>query len=444
MAAGRRTGGRGRAPQAGRSRVVTPVQKPSRWSALVPLAGLLVGASAPAARAGDPPPCSATASFEIDRATVGQQVLYRVRIASREDVTAVEWIEPPSFPGFRAEWLPGRPSTEPTVQGGVRYRAREERRALFPERPGALRVEAAGLRCRVATDAGERTFTASVPAAALRAVAPPAEERPPDFAGLIGRIALQTIVTPREVLLGQSVRVAVMLRGSGNLWDAPDPLAAIDDADVFPRRPQLTLETGTRLSVKRHFSYDVVPLRVGTLVIPAIRVPYFDPRAGHFATAVTDPVHVTVEPRAAGDETAAEEPDRGRAEPVRPLPAAEAASGKRWWGAIGVALLAAGAGASMAARRHARARQSRATLEGMLAAAEGDEAAALAGALRRALARRLPDAPSLTAEEIAALPSLPAAALEAARLLAEAERARFDPTASPPSREAVARAMAKL
>ena len=80
----------------------------------------------------------------------------------------------------------------------------------------------------------------------------------------------------------------------------------------------------------------------------------------------------------------------------------------------------------------------------MLAAAEGDEAAALARALRGALARRLPDAPSLTAEEIAALPALPARAEEAARLLAEAERARFDPTASAPSREAVARAMAKL
>ena len=50
----------------------------------------------------------------------------------------------------------------------------------------------------------------------------------------------------------------------------------------------------------------------------------------------------------------------------------------------------------------------------------------------------------LTAEEISALPALPAVVAEATRLLAEAERARFDPTASAPSREAVARAVAKL
>ena len=89
---------------------MTPVHGPSRWSIL---AGLLVGALASAARAGDPPPCAVTASFDAERATVGQQVLYRVRILSRPDVIAVDWAEPPSFPGFRAEWLPGRPSPSP-------------------------------------------------------------------------------------------------------------------------------------------------------------------------------------------------------------------------------------------------------------------------------------------------------------------------------------------
>jgi hypothetical protein len=429
--------------------VVNPVHGPSRWSVL---AYLLVGALAPAARAGDPPPCAATASFDTDRATVGQQVLYRVRILSREDVIAVDWAEPPGFPDFRAEWLPGRPSPEPTLQGGVRYRAREERRALFAERPGELLVKPAGLRCRIATDAGERIFAAPVPAAALRAVAPPAKTRPPDFAGLIGPIAVQAIVTPRELLLGESVRVAVMLRGSGNLWDAPDPLAGIEGAEVFPRRPELSLETGATLSIKRHFSYDVVPLREGALVIPAVRVSYFDPKAGRFATAATEAVRVAVGPRAraAGGETAeARSSPAAAAEGAPPSgspPADTAADGarrKRWSWTIAVTALAA-AGGLLAARRRSRAQRARAELAQALAAAEGDEGAASARALRIALARRLPGASSLTAEEITALSSLPAAVAEAARLLAEVERARFDPTASAPSRESVARAIAKL
>jgi hypothetical protein len=416
------------------------------------IAALLVGALGPAARADDPPPCAATASFDTDRATVGQQVLYLVRILFREDVIAVDWAEPPSFPGFRAEWLPGSPSPEPILRDGVRYRAREERRALFPERPGELRVKPAGLRCRIATDEGERIFAAPVPAAALRAVAPPAKTRPPDFAGLIGPIAVQTIVTPRELLLGESVRVAVMLRGSGNLWDAPDPLAGIEDAEVFPRRPEISLESGATLSIKRHFSYDVVPLREGALVIPAVRVSYFEPQAGHFATAATEAVSVAVGPRAsaAGGETAKAKPSPGAAAegapPARSPPADAAEDGvrrKRWSWAIGVAALAA-AGGLLAARRRTRARRARAALDRALAAAEDGETAALARALRSALARSVPGASSLTAEEITALSALPATVAEAARLLAEVERARFDPTASAPSREAIARAIAKL
>jgi hypothetical protein len=376
---------------------------------------------------------------------VGQQVLYRVRILSRADVTQVDWSEPPRFPGFRAEWLPERPVRQAVVHDGVRYNAREESRALFPERPGELRAAPAGLSCRLTTDAGERTFLAPVPALTLHAVEPPASGRPPDFSGLVGPIELQTIVTPRELSLGTTVRVAVMLRGPGNLWEAQEPIAAVAGAEIFRRRPELTRETGPRLSLKRHFIYDVVPLRAGALAIPAVRVPYFDPATGRYAVAASEPVRVAVGARAQLG---------GAAEPAAPSaegagePRADVANGAsrawRWWPAA-VAVLA-GAVAVLALRRRARAIRVAAEFDGVLAAAQngGDEAAALAKALRNALARRLPEVPALTADEIAALDSLPPAVAEAADLLVAAERARFDPAASAPSREAVARAVARL
>jgi hypothetical protein len=430
--------------------VVTPQRARARWMALAFLAGLLVGAPAPGA--GVPPPCAAEASFEVDRATVGQQVVYRVLILSREDATAVDWIEPPRFPGFRAEWLPGRPSPEPVLRDGVRYRAREERRALFPERPGELRAKPAGLRCRVATDAGERGFLSPVPAVALRAVAPPEEGRPAGFAGLIGPIALQTIVTPRQVNLGKSVRAAVMLRGNGNLWDATDPLAGVDDAEIFRRRPELTLETGARLAIKRHFAYDIVPLREGVLEIPAIRVAYFDPATGQFAVVSTEAVHVAVAPRESAAARGEEGPRRFGGVPDTPptqyAPSTAATNGaralRRWWPAA--AVLVAGAAGLLALRRRSRASRARAEFDAALAAArDGDgEAAALARALRAAITRRVSAAPSLTAEELAALPALPTPVAEATRLLAEVERARFDPSAPLPSRDAVWGAVAML
>jgi hypothetical protein len=369
--------------------------------------------------------------------------VYRVRILSRAEVTQVDWSEPPSFPGFRVEWLPGRPAREAFVRDGAQYSARVEARALFPERPGELRVAPASLRCRFATDSGERSFLAPVPELTLHALEPPADGRPEDFADLIGPIALQTIVTPRELRLGETLRVAVMLRGPGNLWRAPEPLGDVAGAEVFRRRPELTFETGPHLALKRHFVYDVVPLQVGELAIPALRVAYFDPANGRYAVAASEPVRVTVGARApqGGPAEQPAQSDAGSTEP--PADVTDVAdSPRRWWPAA-VALLGAAAGL-LARYLSSRAIRATAGLDGALAGEAEDEAAALARTLRNALARWLPNGSALTAEEIAALDSLPPAAAEAARLLVAAERARFDPAASAPSREAVARAVARL
>jgi hypothetical protein len=412
------------------------------------LAALLVGLLARAAGAGEAAPCAATASFDSDRVTLGQQVVYRVRILSRDGVSAVDWVEPPRFPGFRAEWLPGRLAGESILRDGARYRVREEAHALFPERAGDLRAEAARLRCRFAGDAGEQTFLADVPAVALRAAEAPATGRPPDFADLVGPVSVQTIVTPRRVSLGQSVRVAIMLRGNGNVWAAADPFGGVEGAEIFRRRPELTLETGARLTAKRHFAYDVVPLREGAVVIPAVRVAYFDPATGDFAAAGTEAVRVEVGPRAAA---VAEEPsagggaDAGRFAPPEGEVAAtgDTRSPWRWWPAA--AVVVAGAAGLFALRRRSRAIRTQAELDAVLGAAEDadGEAAALAHALRAALARRVRAVSSLTAEEIAALPSLPPPAAEAARLLVAVERARFDPNTALPSRDAVRRAVSR-
>jgi len=423
--------------------VVTPRRVAAKRWARVTLCGV-IGLAAPAGGS-ESPPCLAEAAFERERATVGQQIRYQLLILSRADVTQVAWSEPPSFPGFRAEWLPGRPAAEAVVRDGVRYSARSESRALFPEHAGELRAAPPDLRCRLSSDAGERTFLAPVPALTLRAVAPPADGRPNDFSGLIGPITLQTIVTPRELSLGDTVRVAVMLRGPGNLWEAPEPLGAVADAEIFRRRPELTLETGPQLVLKRHFAYDVVPLRVGVLAIPGARVAYFDPATGSYAVAASEPVEVAVGARVETDP--ASEPatvERGDiGEPDSDL-VDDTGRTWPWWPTVAVLLVAAVAVLTL--RWRLRAIRAAAEFESGLApvGAGEDEAAALARALRNALARHLPNTPALTAEEIAARDELPPAVAEAARLLAAAERARFDPTASAPSREAVARAIARL
>jgi hypothetical protein len=236
-------------------------------------------------------PCRAEASVEPTRAVVGQQVLYQLHILTHHRVVAVEWVSPPSFPGFRAEPLPGRPQA-----GG----GREEQRALFPERAGVLLIRVGGVRCRLREG---REVVAPVPDVALHVDPLPARGRPPGFSGLVGPLLLAGRVTPRQVALGGSVRVELELRGSGNLWDAPDPLADVSlpgGAELFRERPALALEPGPELFVRREFHYDVVPRRPGVLSLPPVRVDYFDPGTRRYAVALVEGVDVAVTPRPPG------------------------------------------------------------------------------------------------------------------------------------------------
>jgi hypothetical protein len=405
--------------------------------------GLVLAALAglPSAASAQTPPCSADPDLEPVRAVVGQQVLYRVEIRSREDVDLVEWRRQPAFAEIRTERIPGGPQPEVVAADGTRLRVRVEQRALFGERAGRFVLRSAGLRCRLR---GGARFEAPVAASVLELVEPPAEERPPGYTGLVGPLSLQRTVSPERVVLGESVRIAVVLLGEGNLWDAPPPFAAsaFADADLFARRPELRLERGSRLFVRRRFVYDVVPRHAGAFEVPGIEIPYFDPLRGRYAAATAAPTRVDVAPRAA-DATSA--PGAAPRPPGR-APESGATRAPLPWALVVVGVLAAGA--CLAVLRRRRDLGTAAILaEARAAHAAGDpeaEATALARALRASLSRHVADSAVAAPEELAARRGLPAPVAAAAHILAGVERARFDPESPPPDAVAVERAIAEL
>ncbi len=405
---------------------------------------LVLGASSAAASgSSDAPPCSASVELVPANPFVDQQVLHRVVILTRDEVRSVEWLAPPDFPGFRAERLPGRPQAGRALRWGASYRVREEHHALFPERSGERVIPASGLRCT--TPGGVHQIPLS--AAALRVRPLPEAGRPPGFSGLVGLIAVSRRVAPRSLALGGSFTLSVTLQGHGNLWDATDPLAnteALDDAQIFPRRPALELDRGLRLGVRRRFAYDVVPRREGTLALPALQIPYFDPEAGRYGVASAPPVEIEVTPRAATP-AGADGATRSQARPAATEPARGAS---HWIWSVPAAALLAGAALWLGLRRRAGRHVRDASLaEAAAARARGDvdaEASALARALRVALEPHAPGAGGLAPEELSAGRALAPAAQRAAQLLAAAERARFDPGAPPPDAAAIERAIADL
>ncbi len=412
-----------------------------RLLGLVAIGVMGIGASAqiaPGGAEGDPP-CRADAELNPSRAVVGQQVLWRVRISTGLSVQEISWVAPPRFPNVRSERLPGRADSVVGDRAGGTVRIREEHRALFPERPGDLEILSAGLRCTLSS--GD-VFHTDVPAAVLRVTSPPDAGRPADFSGVIGPLIVKTHVEPSRITLGESVRLIVSLRGGGNLWDVQDPFAGFESpaAEWFATRPVLKLLPGTRLGVQRLFEYDLVPHRAGTLNIPALQIPYYDPVGRAYEAASAARIRVAVEPRS---------PVSPALPPSQPLaePSIEAVDG----GWIGLALLGsvtvAAATAAISLRRRASGSAARDEIDAARAAhATGDrdaEAAALARALRAALRPHLAADAARASEKLARAgpEARVAAALQA---LAAVERARFDPSALLPHPTEVERTIGKL
>lgn len=399
------------------------------------LASLLAG-MLPAGPSLGLPLCQATVEVEPDRAVVGQQILYRLRILRRRDVIEVDWERNPSFPGFRAEWLPGVLREESADPKGESYRVYEERRALFPVRPGTLEIPPAGLHCATQDDQ-ERV---SIRAARVEVEALPASSRPPEFSGLVGRVEAALTATPREVALGETVQISLVLQGPANLWEVRSPLEgafSLPDGELFSRPRSMARDLGRQLILRRYFSYELVPRREGTIRIPEIRIPYFDPETRLFKEVVLRESALTVTPAPA----VAAEARRERAR----SPAEREEEGTRGWGLGWLGLLAGLAAAltllGLAVHRLWRSR--RASPWGRIASAleqaeaardTGENAAAakiLAQALRIALEARVPGARALTAEQI-----LERAEDEPTRKLAERlerlDRERFQPSVPPP------------
>jgi len=411
------------------------------------LAALAVAAASTGFAATDPAPaCRASARSLPAEGYPGQQIVWRLEILRRPNVTNVAWLEAPAFPGFRAEWLPGQPERGAVTQDGIDWLARVEERALFAERPGELVIAPKGLRCSVA---GGAQLEASIPATRVRVLELPEAGRPPDFAGLVGSLALEVAARPRTLALGGSARLELTLHGDANLWDARDPLQGargLAGVEVFPSRPRLELEPGVELGVRRRFAYDLVPSREGRIEIPELRVPYFDPALRRYAVATSPALVLEVGPRATArsGESAA---------PATPAGADPNATGRTLgvfavcvW-ALGISALgalAAGGALAWLRRRRRRAGGHAAILAALEVPASADEATLLARVLRLALEPELPGARSGAVEELRAPPGASAACERALALLARVERSRFDPQAACASRADVVAAIEAL
>lgn len=127
----------------------------------------------------------------------------------------------------------------------------------------------------------------------------PAEGKPADFSGAVGRFQMATSVDKKQVTAEEDiVRVQVKVEGQGDATTvAPPQFPQVDGLTVL-EEPKATTDRRTNekgeLVSSKVFDYAVRPTRAGKVQIPPVAVSAFNPQDASYYVAKSEPVELTV------------------------------------------------------------------------------------------------------------------------------------------------------
>lgn len=193
-------------------------------------------------------------------------------------------------------------------RGGERYRVLERNYAVFPERSGELVIPPMQLTGRLVE---RRTSSVWQPAARGRRVQVQSEQlvldiepKPASFAGSEWQPArdyrlTQQISSGDTLRVGEPVTRTVIIDAVGleeNMIVEPK-WPDVGDARIYPDQPQgITRDDGHWVLGHKEFRYAVVPEREGELVLPELKVQWWDTKSNTARTAVLEAQRIRVQP----------------------------------------------------------------------------------------------------------------------------------------------------
>ena len=121
----------------------------------------------------------------------------------------------------------------------------------------------------------------------------PTEGRPASFSGAVGQYQISTFAVPSNVRVGDPIQLVIDISGEP-IETIPGPaLTAIPQLNEDFRVPTETL-AGTARGNQKRFTQTIRAQRADVKEIPAIEFAYFDPQAGQYAVARSEPIAVLV------------------------------------------------------------------------------------------------------------------------------------------------------
>ena len=256
-------------------------------------------------------------SIDKQRVFVGEQIVWTIELAARVTVYEASLDETP-LPGVWSQPI-GAQEQFSRSTGNGRYVVTQMKRALFPLVSGDVRLPARTLTASIEDERrpslggslfsddlfggllGGHTSVRLSTKAENFSVQPlpalPQNFSPADFdSGLVGKTSLSIATGSGPLAIGESRTVEISVRSEGNLnrLSSLTPLFP-QGTEVFDLPPKVVSQNvDGRLVTVKTFSLSVSPSRPGTVIIPSVRLGYFNPKDEQFHLATTEPLSFEV------------------------------------------------------------------------------------------------------------------------------------------------------
>ena len=242
---------------------------------------------------------------------IGEQVIYTWQFYRRVQVQDAQLLTPFEFEGFLVEDL-GEVREYTTTRGGQEFLVSEIKKALFPQEQGTLTLPGTRLQCQVLVRSNRRRRGSIfddffgrtrgearvLNSPAIEVEVRPLPAAPTGYSGLVGDFKIAGKISKRELRVGESATWKLTVSGTGNAQMIGEPkLPDLNSFKTYDEKPTSSIErSGGQLRGSRSYAKALVPLESGELTVPAVRLTYFDPKAGSYRTAQTSPVALSVRP----------------------------------------------------------------------------------------------------------------------------------------------------
>lgn len=243
-------------------------------------------------------------SASPDTVFVRQQVSYDASLRMNE-LSPPRFLSPPQYTpsdirGAEVYNFPFDPvgGIRSVTAGGVRFKQYTYHSAIFPLTAGVDTIPPSTLTYTLLNPADPYASQSTTVHGAPRRIVVlslPAQGRPSDFSGAVGRFTLTAVADSQGLHTGNAFNVRVTVTGTGDVALLERPTLTIPWATVVSTSDSVAWDsTGTLMHGFKEFRWLVTPQSGGRLTIPPIRYSYFDPTTRTYATAATAAIPVTI------------------------------------------------------------------------------------------------------------------------------------------------------